>query len=348
VRHDLTFLHSQTVLTIVLANQKAENEFSAPFDARGHSKRPRPRTGGAAIMGKKTKAHQEGTGIRVVHPGAKTTVAPIFAGAVFDTSASENVPLAETKQRTKKMKAPERGKTAVALETARQQREVRLAGDSARATDPSETERALKAVAGAPPPAVSRPTTARTPLVIPSPSKILSGCAPPDLEMHMRALALTLPAKVRGKDHYAPLDTDRWPSVSVNSPSECLSRVKNKRYGPPSTTTFIDGSVFGIRPSCEFCGSCEKVVASTWVLKPVFGVGRRDYVMIRPHRCVGCPKSGEVHSPTIPFKHFYQQAGLLTLVPISAAYQAPRSSRCVAVRRTSACASSCCSHTNLT
>jgi len=206
---------------------------------------------------------------------------------------------------------------AKAEEKARQQREVRLAGDSARAADQSEVERALKAVAGAPPPAVSRPTTALIPL--PSVSKTkLSGCAPPDLELHMRALALTLPAKVRGKDHYAPLDTERWSSMSVSSPSECLSRVKKKKYGPPSTTHFIDGSVFGIRPSCDRCGSCERVVASTWVLKPVCGVGRRDYVMIRPHRCVGCPESGDVGSPTIPFKHFYQQVGLLTLVPISA------------------------------
>ena len=83
-------------------------------------------------MNKKTKAHQEGMGVRVVHPDEKTTVAPIIAGAVFDTSSSETVPLAETKSRTTKVRAPKRSKTAQEEEMARQQRGVRLAGEIAR------------------------------------------------------------------------------------------------------------------------------------------------------------------------------------------------------------------------
>ena len=184
LRHDLTFLHLNRIASnrnsseIVLANQTAVVEFSWTSDVRGHSKRPRPRTCGAAIMGKKAKAHQGGMGVRVVHPDAEKTIAPIFAGAVFDTTSAENVPLADTIKRTKKMRAPEWSKKAKAQETARQQRDVRLAGDidNARIADQSVAERALKAVAGAPPPAVSRPTTARTPLVVPAVSKTpLSG-----------------------------------------------------------------------------------------------------------------------------------------------------------------------------
>lgn len=39
-------------------------------------------------------------------------------------------------------------------------------------------------------------------------------------------------------------------------------------------------------------------------MKTLLGVGRRDYVMCDTQMCLGCPRGGDVRSPSIPFGEF--------------------------------------------
>ena len=136
----------------------------------------------------------------------------------------------------------------------------------------------------------------------------LSGQAPPDLERYMRAKTNTLPKRSPGQEYFNALDRRAWPSCAVPSPSDFLYEQQEKCFGPPSTTYFVDPSLFGVRPQCPQCSTSNKTVPSSWNMKPLFGAGERNYVMFRTWRCKDCEKgkeAGAAATPTIPFAHFF-------------------------------------------
>lgn len=87
-----------------------------------------------------------------------------------------------------------------------------------------------------------------------------SGQAPPDLERFMRAKTRSLPTRARGSSSFHALDRKEWPSCAVPSPSDYFFRSQKKCFGPPSTTYFVDPSLFGVRPVCNQCDTAHKTV----------------------------------------------------------------------------------------
>lgn len=249
--------------------------------------------------------------------------APLFAPGKRDTATASQDAKPPPKMHAMKRKPAQIKADELAAKAAAEKKR-RLEGDAARRTEEQATAVAalLRApdapadaadelpVTDATTTATATTTTETTAHLYPAlanPTSTLSGCAPPDLEKHMLGLIKTLPTRPKGSSTYTALNRNEWPTFAVSSPLDCFFKNKGLVFGPPSTTYFIVPNLFGVRTTCHMCESDSKVVASTWVMKPLHGVGRRDYVMTCTHRCPGCPKGGEVKSPTVPFQHFISQ-----------------------------------------
>lgn len=247
-------------------------------------------------------------------------VAQIFQGARDTASASQD------KKAPPKLHAVKRTRKDIQADEARardeERKRIRLSRDARNAAAEAAAE-AVEAEAVKDllelgeachpnPPPHSTATTATTatnlyPTLANKPSESLSGCAPPDLELYMLELAKTLPTRKRGTSTYELLDRKQWPTFAVPSPHDSFFKNKKLLFGPPSTTYFIDPSLFGTRMKCHLCDDDKNVVAKAWRMKPLHGIGRRDYVLSRLHRCEGCPLGQGIQSPSIPFNNFIEQ-----------------------------------------
>lgn len=241
---------------------------------------------------------------------ANRKVAGIFGSR--DTSAATGQPAAEGVP--KKLKAARLSKEDQKRRVLEEQRARRLEQDRVNEEHRQQQEKQLQLQIGAPSILRGRPPLQHNPI----PTELfekeldtsikLTGHAPPDLERYMRKRAQSLPERRRNEDVFMALDRRLWPSCAVPSPSDFFFRTHSKCFGPPSTTYFLDPSLFGVRPQCQQCLTCNKTVPSHWTLKPLFGVGTRDYVMYRHWRCKNCDagaEDGAAVTPTIPFAFFY-------------------------------------------